>query len=177
MQGPSSAPFFLPSDLLYWLKRPGVQGASELLATRDRLPFRAYPDAQWQRTFSSFGVVVDTRFNVTLTASHAPVGIGATMNLAEFVETKIAGLTDAPLLLRGYFSQTYKPSRHNSSEEFLFEPGLEEGMSEAVLQRLRTNNIRQVYYGRNLFGPPGQPQFSKIELIGFDGSRRQATPP
>jgi hypothetical protein len=174
---PGTTPFVAASDLVFWLKRPGIQGAAELLPKGQRLNTFFPADSQWQRTFGSFGVVVDTRFNVTVTASHAPVGIGATMNLAEFVETKISGLTGTPFLLHGYFSQTYKPTRHNFTEEFLFEPALEEELEETVLQELKAKNIKQIYYVRNLFGPPGQPVSSKIELIGFDGSRRQPSPP
>ena len=48
-------------------------------------------------------------------------------------------------MLRDYFSQTYRPEHHNFSENFLFEPALEPGISSAILAELKAKDIRQIY--------------------------------
>ena len=48
-------------------------------------------------------------------------------------------------MLRGYFSQTYRPGHHNFAEEFLFEPRLEEGISPEILAELEAQDIRLIH--------------------------------
>jgi hypothetical protein len=76
-----------------------------------------------------------------------PIGIAAgyTAPLIAWKETRIEGLTSEPIVLRDYFSQTYRPEHHNFSENFLFEPALEPGISPAILGELRVKDIRQIY--------------------------------
>ncbi|MGH8245270.1 MAG: PEP/pyruvate-binding domain-containing protein, partial [Gammaproteobacteria bacterium] len=61
---------------------------------------------------------------------------GYTAPLIQFVETRLTGLTTNALVLRGYYSQTYRPGHHNFSEEFIFEPRLEPGLSPSTLAEL-----------------------------------------
>ncbi|MCF7731224.1 MAG: hypothetical protein K9N23_06035 [Akkermansiaceae bacterium] len=77
----------------------------------------------------------------------APTGIvaGYTAPLRKWETTTIMGLTTAPIVLHGYFSQTYRPGHHNFTEEFLFEPRLEDGISPAILTELQSLNIKQLY--------------------------------
>ncbi|HEX7860363.1 MAG TPA: PEP/pyruvate-binding domain-containing protein [Verrucomicrobiae bacterium] len=70
---------------------------------------------------------------------------GYTAPLIAWKETRIEGLTAEPILLRNYYSQTYRPEHHNFAENFLFEPALEPGISAAILEELRAKNIRQIY--------------------------------
>ena len=70
---------------------------------------------------------------------------GYTAPLARFVETRILGYTSTPIVLHGFYSQTYKPEHHNFSEHFIFEPGLEPGILPSILQELRTRNIRLIH--------------------------------
>ncbi|MFT6862180.1 MAG: hypothetical protein ACJAVK_000736 [Akkermansiaceae bacterium] len=70
---------------------------------------------------------------------------GYTAPLQKWDVTTIRGLTTTPIELRGYFSQTYRPGHHNFTEEFLFEPRLEEGLSPVTLTELEALNIKQFY--------------------------------
>lgn len=76
-----------------------------------------------------------------------PTGIvaGYTAPLVRWEETTIEGLTTVPIVLRGYYSQTYRPQHHNFSEDFMFEPALENGLPANVLMELETKGIRQIY--------------------------------
>ena len=51
---------------------------------------------------------------------------GYTAPLKAWKQTTITGLLDEPLVLKGWFSQTYAPGHHNFWEEFIFEPSMEE---------------------------------------------------
>ncbi|WP_050430880.1 PEP/pyruvate-binding domain-containing protein [Chondromyces crocatus] len=88
---------------------------------------------------------------VTVTPSFywppAPTGFtaGYTAPLYKWVETRIVGLTSAPLVLKGYYSQTYRPGHHNFWEEFMFEPRLEEGIAPAQIAELEARGIRAIY--------------------------------
>jgi hypothetical protein len=68
-----------------------------------------------------------------------------TASLAKWEGTTITGLTSQPFVLKGYFSQTMRPQHHNFSEEFLFEPRLEEGVSPEVLRELQAQDIQRIY--------------------------------
>ena len=87
---------------------------------------------------------------------------GYTAPLEKWVGTTITGLTPNPINLTGYFSQTYRPGHHNFTEDFLFEPGLDPGVSEATLSALEAKNIRMIF-----FRFPGGP--GSIKAVGFDG--------
>ena len=71
--------------------------------------------------------------------------VGYTAPLVAWKETRIEGLTSEPIVLRDYFSQTYRPHHHNFSEDFLFEPALEPGISPAILAELAAKDIRSIY--------------------------------
>lgn len=77
---------------------------------------------------------------------------GYTAPLVRFVETRITGLTTAPILLTNYFSQTYRPGHHNFTEEFIFEPRLEPGLAAATRAELEATNIELLYLYLG-FGP------------------------
>jgi hypothetical protein len=70
---------------------------------------------------------------------------GYTAPLARWVQTRIEGYTSEPIVLRGYYSQTYRPEHHNFSEHFVFEPQLEPGLSPAILAELREKDIRLIH--------------------------------
>jgi hypothetical protein len=76
-----------------------------------------------------------------------PTGVAAgyTAPLVEFVETEIAGLTTQPLVLRDFYSQTYRPGHHNFSEEFLFEPRLDPNVTPAQQAELVAAKVLLVY--------------------------------
>ncbi|HEX5223477.1 MAG TPA: PEP/pyruvate-binding domain-containing protein [Verrucomicrobiae bacterium] len=90
---------------------------------------------------------------------------GYTAPLVRFVETSITGLTTAPIVLTNYFSQTYRPGHHNFSEEFIFEPRLEPGLSPAAKAELEAANIQLLYLR---LGSPAPI----IRVLGFDQNFR-----
>ncbi|MFP6875625.1 MAG: PEP/pyruvate-binding domain-containing protein [Roseibacillus sp.] len=91
---------------------------------------------------------------------------GYTAPLEKWVGTTITGLTTQTITLTGYFSQTYRPGHHNFTEEFLFEPGLEPGIPQSILDELQAQNIRMIY-----FYAGGGPS-NVLRAVGFDGSIR-----
>ncbi len=70
---------------------------------------------------------------------------GYTAPLARWVETVIEGYTTEPIVLGGWYSQTYRPEHHNIGENFLFEPQLEPGISQNILDELRAQDIRLIH--------------------------------
>ncbi len=69
------------------------------------------------------GVVITTRFYWPQPPSGGV--IIWTAPLARWDQTTIAGYTAQPIVLRGFYAQTYRPEHHNFGENFLFEPGLD----------------------------------------------------
>jgi len=93
-----------------------------------------------QYTASKPGVVnIEIKF---YWPNEPPAAAGYTAPLVRFVETRITGLTTQPIVLTGYYSQTYRPGHHNFTEEFIFEPRLEPGLSAATLAELQAANIQ-----------------------------------
>src|SRR4030042_6887247 len=70
---------------------------------------------------------------------------GYTAPLARWVETVIEGYTSEPIVLHGWYSQTYRPEHHNFSEHFIFEPQLEPGISPQILSELHAKDIRLIH--------------------------------
>ena len=73
---------------------------------------------------------------------------GYTAPLVRWGQTQITGLCSYPIVLSGYFSQTYMPEHHNFSEHFLFEPQLDPGVSASILEELRSRDIRLIHVYR-----------------------------
>ncbi len=96
-----------------------------------------------------------------------PGGItaGYTAPLHRWRETVIEGFTAQPIVLRGYWSQTYRPGHHNFSEEFIFEPRLEEGIAPAVVAELEAANVRWIHVTVGEAVP-------RIAVMGIDGVYR-----
>lgn len=97
-----------------------------------------------------------------------PTGIvaGYTAPLERWEETVITGLTSQPIVLRGYWSQTYRPGHHNFSEEFVFEPRLEEGIDGGLLAELESADIRLIYVSVGTAN-------DGIQVVGSDGRLRK----
>ncbi|MCB9732478.1 MAG: hypothetical protein H6745_07695 [Deltaproteobacteria bacterium] len=70
---------------------------------------------------------------------------GYTAPLARWIGTTITGLTTAPIVLHGYWSQTYRPQHHNFSEDFVFEPRREPGVDAQTLAELDAADVRWVH--------------------------------
>ena len=68
-----------------------------------------------------------------------------TFPLARWDETIIEGLTTEPIVLHGWYSQTYSPSHHNFWESFIFQPRLEPGISSAILDELDAMGVQRIH--------------------------------
>jgi len=88
--------------------------------------------------------------------------------LLRIVESRIEGFTTTPLVLRGYWSQTFEDIHAHGYVQFLFEPRLEPGLSPQQLSELSAADIAQIYVNGN--GEFNQPV---LMIIGFDGSPRR----
>jgi hypothetical protein len=91
-----------------------------------------------------------------------------TFELERWEETTITGLTAEPIVLRGYYSQTYGPSHHNFGEEFVFEPRLEPGLSVDQRNELEAANIRLVYVAGSWLD-----DLWRVFILGSDGQVRE----
>ncbi len=101
-------------------------------------------DISQERTLSNGGVSITSRFYYP----PLPKGLtawemagGNTAPLKRWDQTTIAGLTTKPILLKGYYSQTFRPEHHNQIEHLLFEPRLEPGISADILTELKDKNV------------------------------------
>ncbi|MFO0724078.1 MAG: hypothetical protein U1E65_09865 [Myxococcota bacterium] len=92
---------------------------------------------------------------------------GYTAPLYRWDQTTLSGFSAAPIVLKGYASQTYRPEHHNFGESFLFEPRLEEGIDPAVVQELEAAGIRAIHVMLGL------SQRAAVGVVGPDGSYRR----
>ena len=116
-------------------------------------------DLLQERSFTGLGgVSIKTTF---YWPQEPPEIIIWTAPLARWDQTTIEGYTTKPIVLRGYYSQTYRPDHHNFGEHFIFEPQLEPGLSSDLLSELRAKNIRFIYIHSGFADPT-------IVTYGFD---------
>lgn len=69
--------------------------------------------------------------------------------LIRFVETRIEGLTTEPIVLRGFWSQTFSSAHAFGQETLLLEPRLEPGLPASQLAELNAADIAQLIMYRN----------------------------
>ncbi|MHC4329312.1 MAG: PEP/pyruvate-binding domain-containing protein [Planctomycetota bacterium] len=91
------------------------------------------------------------------------VAAGYTAPLSRWVETVIEGYTSEPIVLHGWYSQTYRPKHHNFGEHFMFEPRLEPGVSQQILDELAAQDIRLIHLFLDEF------DIEWIRTYGFEG--------
>ncbi len=93
-----------------------------------------------EETVSAGGVSVQTAYYWP----EQPTGIvaGYTAPLYKWDQTTITGLTSTPIVLTGYYSQTYRPAHHNFASDYIFDPWLEPGIDQGTLDELEAANIR-----------------------------------
>lgn len=116
-----------------------------------------------ERTMKAGGVELRTSFYWP----EPPGGViaGYTAPLQSWVETRITGLTTEPIVLRGDFSQTYRPEHHNFAENFIFDPLLEPGLPEGQAQELKSANLRLLHVSHS-------EGATRVSVLGFDGKFR-----
>jgi hypothetical protein len=88
-------------------------------------------------------------------------GAGYTAPLIRWVETIIEGYTSEPMVLHGYYSQTYRPEHHNFDEHFVFEPQLEPEISIDILAELRIRDVRMIHIFGGMSG-------TRIKTYGYE---------
>ena len=123
-----------------------------------------------QRTVQKGRVSVATDYLLSfLKFGYPGIGIYDTKSwpLVEWRGTTLTGFTREPIRLTGPFSQTYDSIRHNFSESFLFEPGLDPAVSSGVLAELRSANIRRIRLEYGEFNG------SEIWIEGWDETVRK----
>lgn len=108
------------------------------------------------------GIVIDTLFYWPPASDIYEI---YTAPLTRWVETTITGVTSEPIVLHGYYSQTYHPEHHNFLEHFLFEPRLEPGLPAAQLDELKAGNIQMIHVFADRYTGEGQ-----IDFIPMDGT-------
>ncbi len=88
---------------------------------------------------------------------------GYTAPLHKWDQTTITGLTSSPIVLTGYYSQTYRPGHHNFANDYIFDPWLEPGISAATLSELQAANIRLLFIN----------QSTELWVLTLDGQLQQ----
>jgi len=89
----------------------------------------------------------------------------------QFDTTRIEGLTTEPIVLTGFFSQSVGGGAHLCPKYFLFEPQLEPGISQQILDELRAKNIRLIYFGtgaRDCRPTEWEDTGPTVRMYGFD---------
>ncbi|MBA7618430.1 hypothetical protein ES703_25756 [subsurface metagenome] len=112
------------------------------------------------------GVSIRTQFYVQwqLPGILAPTSV-------QLDQTRIEGLTTEPIVLTGYFSQSVGAGAHLCPMRFLFEPQLEPGISQQILDELRAKDIRLIYFGtgaRDCRPTEWEDTGPTIRTYGFD---------
>jgi hypothetical protein len=171
----SQPPIFTPRDfrkmvsVTYASPKPLFSidqgGVITLAATNEYCFLEACPEFEscpllQERTFTNtHGLTIQSSFYWP----KPPEGLLAmTSPLLRFVETRITGLTTAPMVLTNYYSQTYGAYIHNYCEQFVFEPRLEPGLPSSTLAELEAANVQLIYVPA--FGGRSQGVYA----LGFD---------
>jgi hypothetical protein len=111
------------------------------------------------------GISINTQFYVRWSM------MGGTPTSVQFEQTRIEGLTAEPIVLTGYFSQSVGGGAHLCPKNFIFEPALEPGISQAILDELAAQNIKLIYFttgSRECRPTEWQDTPPLIVLYGFD---------
>ena len=106
------------------------------------IPGEPYHHGLMQSRYYDSGLI---SINTTFCWSNDYLGDSETAPLQNWVRTVIEGCTTDPIVLTGFYSQTYCPLESNETEHFLFEPRLEPGISQTQLDELEARNIRLIH--------------------------------
>ena len=113
------------------------------------------------------GVSVSTQFYVHWSM------MGGTPTSVQFERTRIEGLTTEPIVLIGFYSQSVGGGAHLCPKDFLFEPGLEPGISQTILDELAARNVQLIYFttgARECRPTEWKDTPPHIKLYGFDNN-------
>jgi len=154
-------------DHYHWSNGAGDDALTTTQNSRVYLWPRTAPrdkDVFAHRTLTSGGITIITSFYFPPPPAGLTSWVNATAPLKHWDRTIIEGLTSEPIVLQGYFSQTYRPEHHNLQENFLFEPRLEPGLSPDTLAELNAMDVRFIH----LIIDHEDETLSTIRTYGFD---------
>lgn len=152
---PSESPLVVASDFRWALEatypkpRPAFVGFGEIGATTSETAFfetcvapADVADAiQEVHVVGAGGLDVKTRYRY-----RKPRGaFEKTASLGAWESTGIRGLTTTPIVLRGWFSQTFRPNHHNFDESFAFEPALDDDLTAEQRQELDAKDVQAIF--------------------------------
>jgi hypothetical protein len=156
--GPKRIPIVLPEDLGFSLEadydtpvpyldfNDTVAQRSEedtlLYECGDQVPLTASHHLL-NRAFTHGTVSIASNFYWPPTPTGAVAGYTAPLD--RWVETTVNGVVSQPVVLHGYFSQTYRPEHHNFNENFIFDPHFEEGFDSAILTEWDAKGIQALF--------------------------------
>jgi hypothetical protein len=110
-----------------------------------RTPQESSDDILEQYSYDTNGISIATEFYRPPPPKNDGTWEMTTAPIARWVQTTIEGYTTDPMILQGYYSQTYHAGHHNIKEHFLFEPQLEPGISQVSLDELQALDIRLIH--------------------------------
>jgi hypothetical protein len=128
-------------------------------------PAPSTKDVFQERSATFEGVSIRTSFYFPPPPTGFPDWRTHTAPLLRWGQTAIEGLTTEPVILEGYYSQTYRPEHHNLIENFLFEPRLEPELSADLLDQLTNLDVRLIHL---IIDDQGNGSQSRIETYGSD---------
>jgi len=128
-----------------------------------RIPQESPDDILEQYSHESCGISITTEFYRPPPPKNDGTWEMTTAPMARWVQTTIQGYTTESIVLQGYYSQTYHAGHHNIREHFLFEPGLEPGISQDILNQLEEQDIRLIHLIIDKWGSD-----TGIKTYGFD---------
>jgi len=186
---PSESPLLVLADLGFGCLRlkvdydaavPSVDFFGPIMTTTEYAMLCACPEAQigdklQQRTFEDPGsVTIETSF---YWPPDPFMDAGYTAPLVRWVETTIHGPTTTPVVLHGWYGQTYRPGHHNFTEHYIFDPALEPTVSQQQLDELSAAGMRVIHVQAGfeqpviLYYDDAGWGDSCLDCTGFDGDR------
>jgi len=130
-----------------------------------RIPQESSEDILEQYSYDANGISITTEFYKPPPPENYGEWSDSTAPMARWVQTTIEGYTTEPIVLAGYYSQTYHAGHHNIKEYFLFEPRLEPGISQDTLDQLQAQDVRLIHL--TIDNENGGSD-SNIETYGFE---------
>jgi hypothetical protein len=133
-----------------------------------RVPESSPDDILVRYLYESNGISIETEFYRPPPPEDGGTWEMSTAPIARWGQTTIQGYTGEPIVLNGYYSQTYRAGHHNIKEYFLFEPGLEPGIAQATLDELESQDIRLIHLTIDNWGSGSSLTTYGLEFVPGD---------
>jgi len=138
---------------------------NESIYLRPEIDVRSVPNARRIEHTQTF-YLDDNPFTISTAADHGIEG-GDNPWLTGPLQTRIEGLTTEPILLTNFFSQTTANFHLSAVHAYIFEPRLEPGISQTILDELEALNIQILF-----FLSPSGPGGNVLKTMSRDGTFR-----